>query len=76
MTKNLNNQNLYLYIPEFVTAVVAIMVKHYNNTPFEAMRAFYKSKTYKKLENLETGFWKKTPEELFDDFQLTHSPAN
>lgn len=78
MKEHITSSNLYLHIPDMVSSIVAMILKDYNNTPFEALMAFYRSSTYSRLENWSTGFWKKTAEELYNDFRTEihlHRPS-
>ena len=66
--EQINKQHLYLRLPEMVASVVALILKDFDNTPFEAAMIFYKSSTFSNLEKWETGFWKKSPNELYENF--------
>lgn len=60
MKEHITSSNLYLHISDIVSSIVAMILKDYDSTLFEALTAFYRSSTYSRLENWNTGFWKKT----------------
>lgn len=63
-----NERFFYLAIPERVEKVVILILRNFDATPTEAISAFYASPTYRKLEEMKTGFWKKSPKFLYEDF--------
>ncbi len=66
--ENKGERDVHHDLPDMISSIVAKILKDYDNTPYEALLAFYKSSTFSKLENWDTGFWKKTSQELYDKF--------
>lgn len=57
MQLEVNQQNLYLFLPGKVANVAAIIADHDHCTMLEAMRRFYASPVYKALEQEDTKLW-------------------
>lgn len=58
-------------IPGLIESMVVLILRDFDATPIEAINAIYASPTYKKLEKENTGYWKKTPKQLYEDFLIT-----
>lgn len=57
MKINITHKNLYLLLPGKVIAVASIYAKMHHVTLQTAVNYFYKSNTYRKLEQPNTLFW-------------------
>ena len=68
MNRQITNQNLHLLLPSKVSQVVRIYVEENGGTMLDALRAFYASDTYRKLEKEETKFWHLGPVALYEEF--------
>ena len=57
MNREITNQNLHLLFPAKVSLFAKIYAAEKGGTLLDALRAFYKSDTYKELEQEETKLW-------------------
>lgn len=68
MNREITNQNLYLLLPTKVSLFAKIYVAEKGGTLLDALRVFYKSNTYKELEQEETKLWHYGPVALYEEF--------
>lgn len=68
MNKEITNKNLHLLIPGKVSLFTKIYVEKQQSTPLEALRRFYRSNTYKELEQEKTKLWHYGPVALYEEF--------
>lgn len=68
MERKITNDNLYLLLPAKVVGVARIYAKKHSVSLIEALRLFYHSKTYKRLEKEETKLWHYGPVALYEEF--------
>ncbi|WP_300700134.1 hypothetical protein [Bacteroides sp.] len=68
MNREITNQNLYLLLPTKVSLFAKIYAAEKGGTLLDALRIFYKSNTYKKLEQEETKLWHYGPVALYEEF--------
>lgn len=61
----------YFSIPGLIEKIVSLIMQDFDATPIEAINAIYTSPTYKKIEDKDTGYWRKTPKQLYGDFLLS-----
>jgi hypothetical protein len=52
------------------SGVVTYIMDESNLTSEEAMRRFYNSEVFRKLEDLETGLYRESPAYVYDLFQI------
>ena len=71
MNREVTDKNLYLLLPGKVLAVSMIYSEQKGISILEAMQAFYRSETYRKLEQESTKFWHLGPVALYEDFTQT-----
>lgn len=57
MQLEVNQQNLYHFLPGKVANVAAIIAEQDHCTVLEAMRMFYASRVYQELEQEDTKLW-------------------
>ncbi len=69
MNREVTNQNLYLLLPGKVSLFAQIYAKEKGETMLNALRAFYKSETYKELEREETKLWHYGPVALYEEYE-------
>lgn len=69
MSPDITNKNLHLLLPGKIVAVACLDAGANNKTPLEALRAFYRSETYRMLEDEETKLWHYGPVALYEEFQ-------
>lgn len=69
MNRKITNKNLHLLLPGKISLFSKIYAEENNSTPLEALRAFYRSDTYKKLEREETKLWHYGPVALYEEFE-------
>ncbi|MBP5705443.1 MAG: hypothetical protein IKV67_02420 [Paludibacteraceae bacterium] len=69
MNLEINNKNLYLLLPGKVSAVSAIYAEQNHCSILEAMRKFYASSVYQKLQVEETKFWQLGAVALYEIWQ-------
>lgn len=68
MNREITNKNLHLLIPGKVSLFTKIYVEKQRSTPLEALRRFYRSNTYKELEQEKTKLWHYGPVALYEEF--------
>jgi len=68
MNRTITDKNLYLLLPGKVTAVTGFISDDTHFKPLEALRAFYRSDTYKNLETEKTKFWHYGPVTLYEAY--------
>ncbi len=68
MNREITNQNLYLLLLTKVSLFAKIYVAEKGGTLLDALRVFYKSNTYKELEQEETKLWHYGPVALYEEF--------
>lgn len=66
MNLDITNKNLHLLLPGKVAAVSSMYADDHKCSISTAMRLFYTSSTYKKLEVEETKFWHYGPVALYE----------
>lgn len=66
MNLNITNSNLYLLLPGKIAAISAMYAEDHNCSISTAMRLFYASSTYRKLEVAETKLWHYGPVALYE----------
>lgn len=66
MIKPITADNLYLILPGKVTQMALLYAKKFNVKIIDAIRAIYKSNTYKELEREETKLWHLGPVALME----------
>lgn len=69
MNRNITNQNLHLLLPGKVSLFTKIYMDEKGGNVLDAIRAFYKSETYKTLEKEETKLWHYGPVALYEEFE-------
>ena len=63
----------YFNIPDILTEIVRLYIREHEETlPVEVIKMVLRSPAYARLQNSVSGFWLKTPEELYREF----SPLN
>lgn len=72
MNVRITERNLYLLLPGKVMAVARIYAKYNNVSLQEAMVYFYKSETYRKLEQPETFLWHYGAVALYEELMENH----
>lgn len=72
MNREITNQNLHLLLPGKVIAVVDREVTEKGIPPLEALRSFYKSRTYHLLEDESTKLWHYGPVALYEEYNETN----
>lgn len=68
MERTITNDNLYLLLPSKVAGVAQIYAEVHGIPPLDALRLFYRSNTYKRLEKEETKLWHYGPVALYEEF--------
>lgn len=66
--REITNQNLHLLLPAKVSLFAKIYAAEKGGTLLDALRAFYKSDTYKELEQEETKLWHYGPVALYEEY--------
>lgn len=66
MTKPITSDNLYLILPGKVTQMAMLYAKKFGVNIIDAIKAIYKSNTYKELEREETQLWHLGPVALME----------
>ncbi len=69
MIPEITNANLYLLLPGKVTDVAMLVARHDNISSLEALRQFYASSTYRRLEREETKTWHLGPVALYQEYE-------
>ncbi|MDO4462413.1 MAG: hypothetical protein Q4C30_07965 [Bacteroidia bacterium] len=57
MNLEISNKNLYLLLPGKVSAVSSLYAHEHKCDIYQAMHKFYKSNTYKTLEDENSKYW-------------------
>lgn len=70
MNREITDKNLYLLLPGKVSRFAGIYADKRGGSIVDALRAFYRSDTYKALEKEETKYWHYGPVALYEDFKL------
>lgn len=65
----INQNNLYLLLPGKILAVAKIYAQQHHIPVKDAMKLFYGSLTYKRLEDEDTKFWHYGPVALYQEFE-------
>lgn len=68
MNLEITQENLYLILPGKVSRVAQIYAHEHHVTIIEAMRRFYRSKTYKLLADESTKYWHYGPVALYQEW--------
>ena len=66
MTNSIDSENLYLILPFKVTQMALLYVRKYNVGILDAIKAIYRSNTYRDLEREETKLWHLGPVALME----------
>ena len=69
MTNREARRHFTVTIPQKVQGIVELSTEENKTTPLNALRAFYHSETYRKLETEETKYWHLGPINLFARFK-------
>lgn len=69
MNREITNKNLHLLLPGKVSLFAKIYVEEKGGSMLDALRMFYKSNTYKALEQEETKLWHYGPVALYEEFE-------
>lgn len=72
MNRTITNDNLHLLLPCKVALFVQRYVEEHRVSALEALRIFYHSNTYKRLEKEETKYWHYGPVALYEEFEENH----
>ncbi len=68
----ITSKNLYLLLPYKVSQLSILYARKFNVTIIDAIRAIYKSNTYKELEDEETKLWHYGPVALLEYISEHH----
>ena len=71
-TTNITSENLYLILPFKVSQLALLYARKFNVTVMEAIKAIYRSNTYKELEREETKLWHLGPVALLEQISENH----
>ena len=69
MNVEITNENLYLLLPGKAALVSGIYQDFHGGTALDALRHFYHSELYKRLEKEETKLWHWGPVALFEEME-------
>lgn len=69
---DINQGNLYLLLPGKVLAVAKLYSQQHGGSVKEAMRKFYQSDTYRRLEDESTKLWHYGPVALYEEYKDNH----
>lgn len=69
MNREITNKNLHLLLPGKVSLFAKIYIEERGGDLLDAIRTFYKSNTYKALEQEETKLWHYGPVALYEEFE-------
>ena len=69
MDRKITSENLYLLLPGKASSFARIYLNKRGGSVLDALRAYYHSDTYKKLEKEETKYWHYGPVALYEDFE-------
>lgn len=70
--KAITPEQLYLILPYKVSQLSMLIAKKFEMSILEAIRAVYKSNTYRDLEREETKLWHLGPVALFEYYKENH----
>ena len=70
--KAITQDLLYLIMPYKVSQLSMLIAKRYGMSILDAIRAVYRSNTYKELEREETKLWHLGPVALFEHYREYH----
>ena len=65
MLGEVTQDNLHLFIPGKVAGVAVLMAEERGISPEEALVEFYRTRTYRLLENEKSKYWHYSPEQLY-----------
>ncbi len=68
MNLNVNQDNLYLFIPSKISWMVNMLVDDKHISIAEAIKAIYESDVYRRLEQEDSKQWHLGPVALYQDF--------
>lgn len=68
MIPEITNKNLYLLLPGKVTGFVGEYKRTHSVDGLETLRMFYRSNTYRELEEETTKLWHYGPVALYEEF--------
>lgn len=66
MIQAVTKDNLYLILPYKVSQLAMLYARHFGVSTTDAIRAIYRSNTYRRLEREETKLWHYGPVALFE----------
>lgn len=69
MNLNVTQENLYLFLPGKIANVAAIISANEHCSTLEAMRRFYASDAYLKLQSEESKFWHLGAVALYQEYK-------
>ncbi len=72
MSQSITADNLYLILPGKVTQMALLYAKKYSVGIIDAIRAIYRSNTYKALEQEDTKLWHLGPVALMEYMEENH----
>jgi len=72
MIQAITKDNLYLILPYKVSQLAVLYARNFGVDMTEAIKAIYKSNTYKQLEREETKLWHYGPVALMEYFMEKH----
>lgn len=75
MNREITNKNLHLLLPGKISLFTKIYAEKKESTPLEALRTFYRSNTYKKLEQENTKLWHYGPVALYEELEEELYPS-
>ena len=67
MNLNVNQDNLYLFIPSKISWMAEMLCEDNNMDVLDAVRSVYASDTYRRLENEDSKLWHFGPVALYQD---------
>ena len=69
MNLNVNQDNLYLFLPSKISWMASMLSEDKGISLTEAIKAIYASDTYHRLETESTKFWHLGPIALYEDIR-------
>lgn len=67
MNLNVNQDNLYLFIPSKISRMAEMLCEDNNMDVLDAVKSVYASDTYRRLENEDSKLWHWGPVALYQD---------
>ena len=67
MNLNVNQENLYLFLPSKISWMASMLSEDRGISISEAIKAIYASDTYRRLETENTKLWHLGPVALYED---------